>query len=112
VGKIVTVWLGEKGLCAAFEEIEFQIATLRQEIQDLKGKKPIPEPELQRGDFVSYISDGSPAGRKEGDKVWGTFHHQDACDVWAHFQQIGGGFTKSLGLMPKERVTFEFRPEK
>lgn len=100
--------------------MDFQIEVLRREIQEMadqtrRGKTSLPpEPELQRGDFVSYISDGGGAGRKKGDKVWGIFHHnfEEQDCVWGYFQHPNGDFKKILGWIAKDQVTFEFRPEK
>lgn len=169
-GKVTVAWLGERGLCAAFEKIDSEFEALRQEIQDLKGKdmapetnlrreitvtakdlfdnrlgwsegrnpyaprkfwielgialygenslqvkdlkKEKPEPDLQCGDFVSYIATADVPHRKKGDKVWGIFQHQDSCNIWGYFQQSNGNFNKCLGWMPRDEVTFEFRPKK
>lgn len=100
------------------QAIDSEFESLRQEIQDLKmdnirggsisspDEQPTPEPELQRGDFVSYI------WKSKDKKVWGVFHHQDGNDVEAYWQSADGSFRRELTFMPRDRVTFEFRPEK
>lgn len=107
--------------------IDSQLDALRQEIRDLKGGKPgvrkiksdpLPEPELQRGDFVSYMDVEVPPHRMMDNKptrsikVWGIFHHQNGSDIWAHWQNSIGDFPCYLTFVPRDRVTFEFRPEK
>lgn len=93
-----------KAIDSEFEALRQEIQVLKKDIYFKEYKKP--EPELQRGDFVSYIW-------KYRDKIiWGVFHHQIGDEVWAYWQNTDGSFPGSLGLMYRDRVTFEFRPEK
>lgn len=116
VDKAKELWLHGHHEIELAEAIDAELAALRQEIEALKRdikdgsaftleyKQPAPEPELQRGDFVSYM-DGSK-------KVWGIFYCYEDDRVRAYWQQSGGNFLPYLGYMLRDEVTFEFRPEK
>lgn len=112
-------WLGERGLNAAFEKIDSEFASLRQEIQDLKTDKPeepptpLPPEQWEHGDVISCIH----TKRKEV----GIFHHircftpgvitGDVMGYWPDENGMISNVISYRGLYAN-RVTFEFRPEK
>lgn len=109
----------------ALEEIESQLESLRQEIQDLKDRKPEPESDLQRGILPPEQWEAGDVlcciNYDTGQIETGIFHHlakhnktNNTADVEGYWSNKDGLFSKILSKrgLNTDKVIFRFRPEK